>query len=380
MEMLAGDIRLYAARISGLVAELSSAADSIEAEAADKKYTARTTGNVGFNDFSEAHLRRVEGELVQLADLLPDLIPGEAVSEDVPIPFEVERLADYLEFLAREESPQAVQFASGLAMRLRSMMTDTRLRPLIADNSMEGVSDWLESLLGQGNASQISIIDLSLIPSEVLHVVTSVVVRVIFEAMHRTKKMTGEAIPVVLVLDEAHHFVSSQATTDHDRLTPAILSRLTFERVAREERKFGLGLVVSSQRPSELSPTILSQCNTFLLHRLVNDRDQDLVRRLVPDCVGSMLGELPSLPTQFAILLGWAAPIPLLLQMRGREAAHRPSSSDPPFWNVWSSAESRTVDWRRVSTSWVDEGSGIGSEMSNDPESEVHDEAPGNGD
>lgn len=77
--------------------------------------------------------------------------------------------------------------------------------------------------------------------------------------------------------------------------------------MAREGRKFGLGLVLSSQRPSELSPTVLSQCNTFLLHRIVNDRDQELAARLIPDNLGDFLQETSSLPTGEAILLGWAA-------------------------------------------------------------------------
>ena len=74
-----------------------------------------------------------------------------------------------------------------------------------------------------------------------------------------------------------------------------------FEKIAREGRKFGLGLVVLSQRPSELSPTVLSQCNTFLLHRISNDKDQEQVLRLVPDSMRGLLRELPSLPSIYAI-------------------------------------------------------------------------------
>ena len=72
----------------------------------------------------------------------------------------------------------------------------------------------------------------------------------------------------------------------------------------KQRKKFGLGLVLSSQRPSELSPTVLSQCNTLLLHRISNDRDQELVQRFVPDNLKGLLRELPSLPSQNAILMG----------------------------------------------------------------------------
>ena len=109
-----------------------------------------------------------------------------------------------------------------------------------------------------------------------------------------------------------------------------------FEKIAREGRKFGLGLVLASQRPSEVSPTVLSQCNTFLLHRLVNDRDQELVKRLVADGLGPLLRELPSLPTRRAILLGWAAPAPILVEVEEIGAEFRPHSPDPAFWHVWT--------------------------------------------
>ena len=126
--------------------------------------------------------------------------------------------------------------------------------------------------------------------------------------------------------------------------------RQVFDRIAREGRKFGLGLVLASQRPSELSPTVLAQCNTFLLHRIVNDIDQNLVRRLVPDALGGLLAELPSLPTQEAILLGWAIPTPALVKIR--DLKHRPRSEDPDFWDVWTRTEDRPAVWDELAAKW----------------------------
>jgi len=120
----------------------------------------------------------------------------------------------------------------------------------------------------------------------------------------------------------------------------------------REGRKFGLGLVFASQRPSEVSPTVLSQCNTFILHRLVNDRDQDYVRSLVPDGLGDMLRELPSLPSRRAVLVGWAAPAPLLVEMQELPKPQRPHSPDPAFWDVWTGKEPRAIDWGAIAESW----------------------------
>lgn len=131
-----------------------------------------------------------------------------------------------------------------------------------------------------------------------------------------------------------------------------------FEKIAREGRKFGLGLVLSSQRPSELSPTVLSQCNTFILHRLSNDRDQELVGKLVPDNLRGLLKELPSLPSQQAILLGWASELPVMVRMNDLSYEERPHSDDPDFWDVWSGKDKdgneviRPIDWKKIVDDW----------------------------
>jgi DNA helicase HerA-like ATPase len=155
------------------------------------------------------------------------------------------------------------------------------------------------------------------------------------------------------VLEEAHTFVRRGGPEDGPASSPTQLCREVFERIAREGRKFGLGLVLSSQRPSELSPTVLAQCNTFILHRIVNDADQNLVARLVPDNVGGLLRELPSLPSRQAVLLGWATPIPVLVEVDELPVAQRPLSADPDFWKVWTLEEERRVNWDAVATVWA---------------------------
>ena len=124
-------------------------------------------------------------------------------------------------------------------------------------------------------------------------------------------------------------------------------------KIAREGRKYGLGLILSSQRPSELSSTVISQCNSFLLHRLSNDRDQGLVSKLVPDNLRGLLRELPSLPSRNAILLGWASELPVMVKMNYLEDEYRPKSDDPEYWNIWTQSD-RTVDWQQLSDDWQD--------------------------
>jgi len=100
---------------------------------------------------------------------------------------------------------------------------------------------------------------------------------------------------------------------------------------------------------------VLAQCNTFLLHRIVNDADQNLVARLVPDNVGRLLRELPSLPSRQAILLGWATPIPVLVEVDELLEEQRPRSADPDFWDVWTLAKERGVDWHDIAKDWSGE-------------------------
>jgi DNA helicase HerA-like ATPase len=161
----------------------------------------------------------------------------------------------------------------------------------------------------------------------------------------------------VLVMEEAHTFIKRYHDDAENQNSAAICCQV-FEKIAREGRKFGLGLVLSSQRPSELSPTVLSQCNSYLLHRISNDRDQELVHKLVPNNLRGLLRDLPSLPSRHAILLGWASELPVLVQMISLPEQHRPKSDDPDFWAVWSGksrdgeAIERGVNWKAIADDW----------------------------
>ncbi|MXX96959.1 MAG: ATP-binding protein [Rhodothermaceae bacterium] len=184
----------------------------------------------------------------------------------------------------------------------------------------------------QAENGPLAILDLSFVPSKAVCVVVAVLARMIIEAVQYHRKLKGYELLMVLVLDEAHTFVH-RGLNSKTGSAPGQTCCRTFERISREGRKFGLGLVLASQRPSEISPTILSQCNTVLLHCFVNDRDQDLIKRLVPDRLGELLRELLSLTSRRVIMLGWGAPAPLMTEMRELLEAYRPHSSAPVFWD-----------------------------------------------
>lgn len=320
----------------------------------------RRSGITFFNDFTVTDLESVRNALDALVQTLPDMGNYAPINEDAPLFFDVNVLAEHLERIAIEQGGNLAGFISTLGLRIRGMLADQRLGAVIGRDPPTSFDTWLKDYVGDNAAKngRLAVVDLSLVPSEVVHIVVSVLARLIFESLHRYRRShpTGQSLPTVLVLEEAHTFVRRGKDDDGPAANPAQLCRETFERIAREGRKFGLGLVLSSQRPSELSPTILAQCNTFILHRIVNDADQNLVARLVPDNVGGLLRELPSLPTRQAILLGWATPIPVLVEVDELLNEHRPRSADPDFWDVWTLAKERAVDWSAIAKDWSGDG------------------------
>lgn len=282
-----------------------------------------------------------------------DVVPADV---DAPRPFENDSLLRSVE--AAAEFLGVSDHVETMLVRLRALLTDSRMRPIIEAAAGTTLKSWLEEHIGHDSADGcVSVIDLSLVPSEVVHVVTAVIARVTFESLQRYVKLNGSSLPTVLVMEEAHTFIK-RYRGDTDEQDRAAVCCQVFERIAREGRKFGLGLVLSSQRPSELSPTVLSQCNTFLLHRISNDRDQELVQRLVPDNLRGLLRELPSLPSQSAVLLGWASELPVLVKMKALPTHQQPRSEDPDFWGVWVGKDrhghpiSRSADWTKIADDW----------------------------
>lgn len=289
-----------------------------------------------------------------------DVLPIDA---DVPRPFSGEQLLRSLE--ANAELLGVSEYVETMQMRIRTILSDSRMKVVSGTEQDISLDGWLANYIGDNKASNgsVTVIDLSLVPADVVHIITAVIARMTLESLQRYRKLNnGKTLPTVLVMEEAHTFIK-RYNEDGENQSAAAICCQVFEKIAREGRKFGLGLVLSSQRPSELSPTVLSQCNSYLLHRISNDRDQELVHRLVPDNLRGLLRDLPSLPSRNAILLGWASELPVLVQMNELKEQHRPKSDDPDFWAVWSGEGlqqdptsgglvEREVNWVEIANDW----------------------------
>jgi len=205
--------------------------------------------------------------------------------------------------------------------RLETKLADKRLRFLLHpskdDNKPFETSDFeqiMKQFLGYLNKANVTIVDLSGIPFEVLSITVSLVSRLIFDFCFHYSKLRHEKgtlndVPVMIVCEEAHNYIPQRDNAAYRS------SRKSIERVAKEGRKYGLSLMVVSQRPSEVSETIFAQCNNFLALRLTNNADQNYVRRLFPDNSNGITDILPNLAPGECVVVGDSVLLPAVMQM-----------------------------------------------------------------
>ncbi|WP_186192580.1 anti-phage-associated helicase HerA [Burkholderia gladioli] len=212
----------------------------------------------------------------------------------------------------------------------------------------------LKSLIGYGDEqSNVTIVDLSGVPFEVLSITVSLISRILFEYGYHYKVMRTAAkekintdTPLLLVYEEAHKYVPN---SDLARFRA---SKFSIERIAKEGRKYGVTLLLSSQRPSEISETIFSQCSNFLAMRLTNPSDQSYVARLLPDTLGNLCDKLPTLSAGEALLIGESVVMPSLVKVQRCDPP--PSSTDIPYYQLWKE-EWKQLNFEAIKKAWLKE-------------------------
>lgn len=182
--------------------------------------------------------------------------------------------------------------------------------------------------------NQITILDMNVVDDEVVELVAAVLARMVFKLL-RTADPRNR-FPVHLLLEEAHRYISSAPSRY------AVDAGRVFERIAKEGRKYGLFLLVASQRPSELSKTVLSQCSSFIVHRIQNPDDLSQIRQMTPFISDAVLKRLPSLPKQHALVFGSAVNLPTTFRVR--TASPLPKSHDARIRDLWFHEEGRVID------------------------------------
>lgn len=261
---------------------------------------------------------------------------------DSPIPFDI---SDMVEKLKEDNTKKGISASTGKPIkgewedkltrfisRLETKISDKRYGFLFKPNKSTLNYDWLSSLLykligiDQGKRG-IKVIDFSEVPSDVLPVVTGIISRLLFDVQ---LWMEDESrTPFAILCDEAHLYLPTQE--DADSVQKQAL--WNFERIAKEGRKYGISLVVVSQRPSDVSKTILSQCNNFLVLRLSNDRDKSVIKSLLPDSMKGILDQLPLLDVGEAIVVGDSILLPSRIRLKSPTL--KPDSATKNFWIEW---------------------------------------------
>lgn len=235
--------------------------------------------------------------------------------------------------------------------RLENRRNDRRLDFLLGDRVKKvRLEDVLRQFTGyvEGAQANVTVIDLSGVPFEVLSLTVSLVSRLLFDYSYYFKKQSADGrseTPLLVVYEEAHKYVPKSGLAKYSA------SRNAIERIAKEGRKYGITAAIVSQRPAEISETIFSQCNNFLAMRLTNPEDQNYVKRLIPDSLGPLTESLPMLSAGEALLIGDAAVMPS--RVRLEDAYPPPSSSDVMYLREWARPwhhvhfEPIVKDWER---------------------------------
>lgn len=259
---------------------------------------------------------------------------------DSPIPFDIDSLAKEL----NEDDTRKGQGKNGpvkgewegkltrFISRLETKILDKRYGFLFQPNKKTIEYNWLSDLLcrligDSKNNRGIKIIDFSEVPSDVLPIVTGIIARMLFDVQLWMEE--DKRIPFALMCDEAHLYLPVQDEAD----TVQKQALGNFERIAKEGRKYGISLVAISQRPSDVSKTILSQCNNFLVLRLSNDRDKSVIRNLLPDALKGIIDQLPLLDVGEAIAVGDAILLPSRILLN--KPSLTPRSATRNFWMEW---------------------------------------------
>lgn len=276
-----------------------------------------------------------------------EAVKVDRVTLDAPIPY---RLADLLEGIeagmGKLEKPETLLPFLRLKNKIEELKNDRRYGfmfsgLLVSDNLADTVTRLLR-FPAQGKP--VSTLDLSGVPADIVDVVVAVLCRLVFDFAVWSRKETQQ--PLLLICEEAHRYVSGE---QNDRFGSA---RKALERIAKEGRKYGVALGLVSQRPSDLSETVLAQCGTVIAMRMNNDRDRDFVASAMPEGSQGFLDSLPSLRNRECIICGEGVTAPVRVRLDDLEADKLPSSTDPTFSTSWKEETADTEFVNKVIRRW----------------------------
>ncbi|WP_175890362.1 ATP-binding protein [Burkholderia cepacia] len=232
--------------------------------------------------------------------------------------------------------------------KLDVLVADPRLRFLMDEHEEASVESVLAQLIGVADGQPtVRIIDISGLRNEVAGPLAAAISRLLFSYKVWQTRAERDRDPVLLVCEEAHRYVPDRGEAQYREAQDAI------RRIAREGRKYGLGLMLVSQRPSDVESTVLSQCNSWVVLRLSNGSDQEHVGRFLPDSLAGLTRILSSLSRREAIFVGEAAALPARIRIRELESNQVPDSADIRFSAGWAAQPLEMGDIQRIVARWT---------------------------
>ncbi|MGA2545663.1 MAG: DUF87 domain-containing protein [Rectinemataceae bacterium] len=270
-----------------------------------------------------------------------------AITIDSPVPYKLASLRAMIEAEKNTLTPSKQDSHNSILQKLDVLVADARLNFLMTEWVGEA-KDPLPGIVTQlvGDEQQPRVIDLSGVPNEVAGLSSAVIARTLFNFKVWQKSEERAADPVLLVCEEAHRYVPNSGEAQYEAAQEAI------RRIAKEGRKYGVGLLLVSQRPSEVEATVLSQCNSWVVLRITNDSDREHVKAILPDSMAGLTKMLSGLRRQEAIFVGQAAMLPSRIIIRDLLPEQLPKSNDIDFDKGWQSAAMSENQLKDVANRW----------------------------
>lgn len=271
-------------------------------------------------------------------------IQKDGITVDSPVPFSLKGFTEHIN--ASKPSQAGKQEShNSILQKLEVLQNDARYRFMMTpwDERSDSFGEVVGQFIGDGNS--LRIVDLSGVPNEVAGSASSAIARSLFSVKLWQTVEERQASPMLLVCEEAHRYVPNRGEAQYEAAQEAI------RRLAKEGRKYGIGLMLVSQRPSEVEATVLSQCNTWLVLRITNEADRDHVRSILPDSLSGLTKVLSGLRRREAIFVGQAAMLPSRILIKCLDLDKLPRSNDIDFDN-WQHDPVTSQKLLEIGTRW----------------------------
>ncbi len=305
--------------------------------------------NLGDNPLGEAK------DNEPMAGVTPDQILN--FDRDKPIPFLLSELIKHIDKVQGQKPNKAENLAASsgrdkidsILKKLKVLRSNPQLAFLLDEfcSTSPTLETVLSQFIGEDEDKNLRIIDISGLPNEVAGPLTALIARLLFQYKLWQTREEREKDPILFICEEAHRYVPNHGEAQYKEAQEAV------RRIAKEGRKYGVGLMLISQRPSDVEATVLSQCNSWIILRLTNSNDQEHVSKFLPDSLVGLTKMLPSLTRREAIFVGEAAALPSRIRINKLTQDQLPDSNDISFVSGWTNEPTGIDKLKEITDRWT---------------------------